>query len=170
MVNNVTATHPNGRVSLRKWPGERCATTYQANSTLKTYGFTPVGDVRILDDSRFQIAFNHNDAEHWTNCIYVFAINDEIVRIGSTQQSLRARMKNWQKNVTDALHGRKSQTPEKEASLWRQELSDFGSGRLWARKGTNFTSEILHGEMSAHESEEKALIRRHMPRLNRSYR
>jgi hypothetical protein len=167
---NLFASHPNNRASLRKWRGERCTTTYHAGSTLKGYGFIPVAEVRILDDDRFHIAIDDGETREWANCIYAFVINDEIVRIGSTQQRLRVRMGNWQKNVTDALRGQKSETPEKEADLWRQELSDFGSGQLWARKGTNFVSEILHDEMSAHESEEKALIRRHMPRLNRSVR
>ncbi len=154
------------RPSVRKWKGERCPTTRTAEATLQRYQFQRIASFG-LEDSKFAIRLVDQDASHWIQSVYAFVINDEIVRIGSSKKSLGDRLKQWSNNVTAAFAGNYNATPQIEADLWREELQTFGDGQIWARKGTPFRTPLSEDLLSAYQDEERFLISRHKPRLNR---
>jgi hypothetical protein len=133
-------------------------------ATLERYGFTPLATVRI-DGDRFIIEIEDEILASRTMCLYAFLVDDEIVRIGSSKAVLRSRMGSWQRDVSGALAGRKTSTPQTEAAGWRAALLG-GPGTVYARRGTEITTQV--GAFNAYMAEESYLIGLHRPRLNRS--
>ena len=74
-------------------------------------------------------------------------------------------MKSWSRDVTAALRGEKSPTPEWEAAAWRDCLKEHNGGEVYARVATIVTTPI--GTFEAYMDEESVLINRHRPPLNR---
>jgi len=132
---------------------------------LSEYGLVPVATVRIVD-RRFTIEITNHEIVQLEKCIYAFLIGDTIVRIGSSKAPLRGRLKSWERDITNALNGRKSPSPDWEAKAWNEALTLHGSGLIFARQGTVVTTPI--GTFPAYLDEESVLIGRHLPRLNRS--
>lgn len=162
---------PDGRRCLRRWSKtlSRCPSTDTANATLTAYGFRQTSAFRRRGDI-FQNDALPDDVAAWTHSIYAFVINDEIMRIGSSQGTLKARMKGWSDDVSAAFKGHYRPTTAEEASLWADELLTHGEGTIWARQGSLFRSTIADFAISGFREEEYHLIRKHSPRLNRSAR
>jgi hypothetical protein len=153
------ATHPTDRPSLLKWSGERCPSTYKASETLDRYGFCMIAKVELLDDGqKFAVTITHPDAGLWTEAVYAFVINNEIVRVGSSKGSLRSRMADWSHDVSNALKGNFGSTKAAERDLWREELTLFGSGMVWARRRMAFLSPVSDKPMSGYQGEETSMI------------
>jgi hypothetical protein len=100
-------------------------------------------------------------------CIYAFLVEDEVVRVGSSQNSLRSRMlqwqrDEWQRDVSKALKGLPSNTRPEEAAIWR-ELLTGSYGRIFARMGIFAHSPL--GTLNIFQVEEAALIAKFQPRL-----
>jgi hypothetical protein len=133
--------------------------------TLHIYGLKPVADFWI-EDARFVVSTTDEDVVRMTECIYVFAIGDEILRIGSSKGVLRSRFNAWQRDVTAAMARRRSSTPDWESDAWLATLPSGVVGTVWARKGSTVTTAA--GTFNAYMSEESYLIGLHLPRLNRS--
>lgn len=95
-------------------------------------------------------------------CIYAFMKGETYIRIGSSKAPLTKRLREWERDVSNSLKGKKSQTPQKEAAIWKEK----DSGELWARPGT--TVETPVGTICTYLDEESALIGRHHPICNHS--
>lgn len=171
MTDQLFYCLPDGRRCLRR-PSKmlsRCASTDTAKATLTAYRFTEACAFRRHGND-FQIDPLPDDMGALTHTVYAFVINDEIVRIGSSQGTLKARMKAWSNDVSAAFRGKFQPTSEDEASLWADELQRHGGGMIWARQGTIFPSTVADFMISGFREEEYHLIRKHHPRLNRSAR
>jgi hypothetical protein len=121
---------------------------------------------RRVDDS-FEISGLPPEEASWTQSIYAFVINDEIVRIGSSKEPLRIRMRRWSNDVSAAFRLKYGSTKQNEPDLWSEELAKHGEGTIWARQGTQFRSPITYEMLSGYQDEESYLIAKHQPRLNR---
>lgn len=133
--------------------------------TLFAYGLSPVATVRIVN-RKFEIAVFKDEVLQLEKCIYAFLVGDEIVRIGSSKGKLGKRFRSWQRDVTNALNGKKSSTSDSEAKEWENILDKAGFGTIYARQGTMVTTAV--GNFPAYLDEESLLIGKHLPRLNRS--
>lgn len=130
---------------------------------LLSYGLKPIGSLELVD-SEFRIQIDDDDAVHEEKCIYAFLVNDEIVRIGSSKAALKTRFRAWQRDVSNALQGRKSPTPQAECEGWREVLHGT-RGIVFARQGSLAQTSV--GEINVYLAEEAALIERHRPRFCR---
>jgi hypothetical protein len=136
-----------------------------SRAALESYGMIPIGRIELPDERTFLIRLEHGDAGRWKKAVYAFLVGDEIRRIGSSKGLLAARMKSWNRDVTNSLRGLKSPTPQWEAEGWRNCLTTHGSGEVFARLATRVTTPV--GTFEAYMDEESVLINRHKPPLNR---
>ena len=97
--------------------------------------------------------------------IYIHTIDEKIVRVGSSKNKLKSRMRSWERDVTKALNGQKSSTPLWESQKWREILNNK-KGVLYGRQGT--TVKTPAGEFNSYLSEESYLIGKFTPKMNRS--
>jgi hypothetical protein len=164
-------TLPDGRPCLANWSKRypRCVSTDAADVTLTGYGFQRVSSFRI-EAEKFALEPLAREFARWTHSLYAFVINNEIVRIGSSQGKLRARLGGWSSDVSAALRGEFKSTGADEVALWSAELQRHLKGDIWARRGTIFRSSFIDTEVSGFREEEYYLIAKHLPRLNRSLR
>jgi len=134
-----------------------------STQTLLSYGMKHIGTIRI-DGDDFRFIFHDPKMLLLDGCIYAYVVGEEIVRIGSCKSTLNVRMQSWQRDVSKALRGSKSPTPQEEAATWRELLADH-EGQIYARQGTIVETPV--GRISVYLAEEAALIARHKPRLCR---
>ena len=127
-----------------------------------SYGLKPVGTIRIIEND-FIVEIIDPQIVDQTRCIYAFLVGDEVVRAGSTQKQLRIRMREWQRDVSKALKGLKSATPQKEAIIWREILPKGARGKIYARMG--LCTQTAFGQLNIFHVEEAALIAKFQPRL-----
>ena len=97
--------------------------------------------------------------------IYIHTIDNEIIRVGSSKNKLKIRMKSWERDVSKSLNGEKSSTPLWESKMWDNLLKDK-VGILFGRKGTIVSTPV--GEFNSYLSEESFLIGKFLPKMNRS--
>lgn len=100
---------------------------------LEDDGFVLVGHIAIRGSSKFVVEFDvRKDAEWWPAVVYAFRIGNEVVRIGKSENILRIRMKQWERNVSNGLAGKflKGSTTEIEADEWQKRLTSR-QGELW---------------------------------------
>jgi hypothetical protein len=134
-----------------------------SSEVLTHYGLVPVATVRIIE-GEFKIEISDSEMVTRDRCIYAFLVGNDIVRIGSSKAPLKVRLKAWERDVTNALQGRKSSTPAKEVAAWDAILKQHGSGTIFAREGTVVTTPV--GKISTYLDEESFLIGKYEPRLN----
>jgi hypothetical protein len=139
-----------------------------AGEILLSYGMTDIGRFFLRDDS-FVIELQNTSTGDLTEAIYAFVIDDEITRIGTSADPPRIRFKSWQRSVTGALQGRRTQTPIEEAKEWKRRLDAHGDGRVFARQAHEVVTSPL-GAFRTLLDEERVLLARHRPPLNRSHR
>jgi hypothetical protein len=132
-----------------------------SETKLFEYGLRPAGSIRIIDDN-FIVEFIDSNLAAQSRCIYAFLVEDEVIRVGSSQNPLRNRMKQWQRDVSKALKGLPSHTRPQEAAVWRDVLTGT-YGRIFARMGMVAFSPF--GELNIFQVEEAALIAKFQPRL-----
>ena len=89
---------------------------------LQKYGLVRIGRIELSDDLIFSVIFELDEAKTWQRSIYAFVVGGEIKRIGSSNYYLRDRFRKWNHDVTNALHGKKSDTPS-----WRQRTGENAS-------------------------------------------
>jgi len=162
------------RESLRRWKtGARCSSTDRAAETLRGYGFRLIARFRRVEDS-LEITDRDAEAEAWERTVYAFVLNNEIVRIGSSKDRLKARLNGYQKDISYAFagdfvraSGKPRSTKSDEAKIWANELQKHAQGEIWARQGTQFHSPVTESTISGYQDEESFLIAKHQPRLNR---
>lgn len=141
------------------------------NTLIETYKFIRIGTIIAPDPVTFLIEIDVKEALLWEKTIYIFVFNDEIVRIGSSKGLLGKRIKQWCRDVTNALrrvngmYAKKSITPDWEASAWYKILNTYGNGEVYARKASVVTTPI--GTFNAYMDEESILINRYKPKMNR---
>ena len=128
---------------------------------LVEYGLRAAGTIRIVGDD-FVVELIDSNLAAQAQCIYAFLVGDEVVRVGSSQNPLRARMHQWQRDVSKALKGLSSNTRPEEAAIWR-ELLTGSYGRVFARMG--FFAHSPLGTLNIFQVEEAALIAKFQPRL-----
>lgn len=131
---------------------------------LTSYGLKRCATFKIVDN-QFSISVEDAGVVAFEKVIYAFVIDNEIVRIGSSKGVFRARLNAWQRDVSRALNGERSPTPDWEAQEWKGRLGD-SYGLIYARQGTEVTTTI--GTFRAYLDEESVLIGRHLPPLNRN--
>lgn len=143
----------------------------RGKALMDAYQFVEIGIITAPTPQSFSIELTLKEALQWERSIYIFLFNDEIIRVGSSKGKLGNRMKQWDRDVTNALHKmkglsmKKSNTPEWEANNWYNLLSVYNSGKIYAREGATVRTPV--GEFKAYMDEESILINRHKPRLNR---
>lgn len=128
--------------------------------TLEDDGFILVGHISIQPPSTFVVKFDvRKDTEWWPAVIYAFRIGNEVVRMGKSENTLRTRMKQWGKDVSNGLAGKylKGATTEPEAEEWRKRLNSE-QGELWVLRVCIPDAELL-------EQREKELIKAYDPPL-----
>ena len=97
--------------------------------------------------------------------IYIHTIDNEIVRIGSSKNKLKVRMRSWERDVSKSLDKRNSSTPIWEGQAWRELLKNK-KGVLYGRQGSMVKTDA--GLFNAYLSEESYLIGKFSPIMNRS--
>jgi hypothetical protein len=138
-----------------------------AAELLHRYSMPEVGRF-FLRNERFTIELYQPASGVMAEAIYAFVINDEIMRIGTAEESLNKRLKNWEQSVTGALRGGETQTPNCEAREWKRCLDAFGHGLIFARPADEVTTRV--GTFRAMLDEERFLIDLFKPPMNRSRR
>ena len=116
-------------------------------------------------DNNFSIEVfdNFKDLE---KCVYIIIVGNEIVRIGNTKNKFYQRMRRYELDISKKLEGKKSNTPEWEATSWKERIQKHKQGFVYVRKGWQVKTPV--GEFNAYMDEESVLIGRHLPPLNRS--
>jgi hypothetical protein len=138
---------------------------------MDAYQFVRVGSITAPNPLTFSITMDLSDALSWEKAIYIFIFDNQIIRIGSSKGLLGKRMKQWCRDITNALQridglpALKTVTPDWEARDWREILNTHGSGEIYAREATTVTTAV--GTFRAYMDEESILINRHRPRMNR---
>ena len=84
-----------------------------------------------IEDNKYCVEYDpkFGDADQG---IYIHVIDDKIIRVGSSKNKLKSRMKSWERDVSKALAGQKSSTPIWEANIWKKILKNK-SGDLYFR-------------------------------------
>jgi hypothetical protein len=134
---------------------------------LAKYGLKCIAKVWIEGD-RFLIEVTDTEAAELPESVYAFVVDGEIVRVGSSAAQLKRRLSAWRRDISNALAGKTSATPPEEAEKWRSALHPGAKGELYARQATLVTTPI--GGFRALLDEERTLIVRYRPRINRSSR
>ena len=92
--------------------------------------------------------------------IYIHTIDGEILRVGSSKNELKHRMRSWERDVTRSLNNEESGTPILEGQEWNKLLKNK-TGILYGRQGTVIKTPV--GEINIYLSEESYLIGKHQP-------
>ena len=129
---------------------------------LKEYGFLQIG-VFSISENEFKIEIDNESMTEREKCIYAFVIDGKFIRIGSSKRPLKFRLKDWRRDVSKALEGKKSKTKPPEARAWMELLIGGKKGKIFAREGTKISTPI--GIISAYLDEESVLIGRYSPSL-----
>ena len=137
--------------------------TYQADKILKKYKFIKIGSFYIHKNN-FIVNYD-NKFNEIEQSIYIHVIDNKIMRVGSSKNKFKIRMKSWERDVSKALKGQKSSTPLWEAEIWRKKLSNK-IGDLYFRKGWEIETPV--GKINSYMSEESFLIGKFKPEMNRS--
>jgi hypothetical protein len=122
---------------------------------LTEYCLVPVARVRI-EDQELKIEITDLKTTERKECIYAFLIGNKVVRIGSSKAPLKDRLKDYERDITSALIGKKSSAPEQEAKKWRELLPAGTSGVIYARQGKMVKTPV--GKFRAYMDEESILI------------
>jgi hypothetical protein len=138
-----------------------------AGDVLSAYGMRQVARFFLRDDA-FIIEIVDCAAVEMPASIYAFVIHGEIVRVGSSNAPLSDRLNRWQRDVTAAMRGRKSSTPAYEAAEWKRRLEGSGEGLVFSRQAHEVSTPV--GRFRALLDEERTLIERHLPPMNRTNR
>ena len=124
---------------------------------LKKYGLKPVARVHLADRELI-IDITDPETVKLRKCVYAFLMGGEVVRIGSSKSPLENRLKDYTRDISNALKGKKSPAPDQEARKWKERLPAGSSGVIYARQGTMVKTPI--GEFPAYLDEESILIGR----------
>ena len=122
---------------------------------LTKYGLVPVARVRIVDQNLI-IDITDQKTVELEMCIYAFLIEGKVYRIGSSKAPLENRLKDYKRDITNALNGRKSPAPPEEAEKWKKILPAGRSGVIYARRGSIVKTPL--GKFRAYMDEESLLI------------
>lgn len=122
---------------------------------LTEYRLVPVATC-CIEDQKLEIVVTDREAVKLEKCIYAFLIDGKVVRIGSSKAPLEKRLKSYERDISNALAGKKSPAPADEKEKWRKILSAGKSGIIYARRGTEVTTPI--GKFPAYLDEESILI------------
>ena len=122
---------------------------------LKKYGLKPVARVHLADRELI-IDITDPETVKLRKCVYAFLMGGEVVRIGSSKSPLENRLKDYTRDISNALKGKKSPAPDQEARKWKERLPAGSSGVIYARQGTMVKTPI--GEFPAYLDEESILI------------
>jgi hypothetical protein len=124
-------------------------------SELTEYGLVPVATC-CIEDRKFKIKITNPEIVERDKCIYAFLIEGKVYRIGSSKAPLENRLKDYKRDITNALNGRKSPAPPEEAEKWKKILPAGRSGVIYARQGWSVTTPIK--TFPAYMDEESLLI------------
>lgn len=135
---------------------------------LERLGFRRLAEVSVTRDGRSFVIGSFTELSTASLGVYVFVINNEIVRVGHTTKTFRERMGTYVRDVSWALQNpekeRKNGTPNWEATGWRERLFNHGPGVIYAKQ-THVVETVL-GPLGISDAEERAMIARYDPPLN----
>ena len=134
-----------------------------ADKILSEMKFQKIGSFYIKDKN-FIIDYDQKYAS-LEQMIYVHTIDDEILRVGSSKNKFKSRIKSWERDVSKSLKGEKSSTPLWEGKIWNTILKNK-IGVLYGRKGTMI--ETPCGKINSYLTEESFMIGKFQPKMNRS--
>ena len=132
------------------------------NQYLKGMGFSKIGKFYIKNKN-FNVQCDE-EVLSLDKMIYIHTIDNEILRVGSSKNQLKYRMREWERDVTKSLKNQKSNCPVSEGEKWNKLLKNK-IGILYGRQGTLLKTPI--GEINIYMSEESYLIGKHLPEMNR---
>ena len=93
--------------------------------------------------------------------VYVWLAEDgEVMRVGASKRPLNARLREYVRDVSNALQGDYRRTSEASAQLWRRKAR----GKIIAREGTVVETPV--GPVNVYLAEELALIEKYDPPSN----
>jgi len=134
-----------------------------AEKILREMNFEKIGSFYI-HNKNFIVEYDEKYSS-MEQMIYVHTIDDEILRVGSSKNKFKSRMKSWERDVSKSLKGEKSSTPLWESKIWDELLKDK-DGILYGRQGT--IVETPCGKMNSYLTEESFMIGKFQPKMNRS--
>jgi hypothetical protein len=134
---------------------------------------TELGFVKVGDFPRYDLRKDHvsrgasvedmlselGGYGSFADLVYIYVCNDEVVYVGETKQSLRDRLNNRLLSLT-ASHKRHSGA----SARWLEFMNGEGSYSLWIRTSRKIAIDGV--TVSLRLTEEQALIKKFMPRLN----
>ena len=126
-------------------------------SGLRLLGFAPAAAFRIVG-REFKIDIADPRAVDRERSIYAFVVDGEVVRIGKSDGRLAKRFRQWEGDITRWLCGHRfrARTQNDEAACMEALMTRYRRGTVFAKLGG--------------VEEERELLRRHHPRMNRSDR
>jgi hypothetical protein len=140
----------------------------------KSYGMVPICEFGIATDGTCSLVVRDADVADQSCGLYIWLIEDEIVRIGSSKAPLIDRMKSHSRWIELRLTGQcRVSDPKKlarqteDARRWQQALSGGKRATAWARQGTMVESPV--GYINTYLAEENVLLERYKPRFNNSH-
>lgn len=148
----------------RHTPGTRSRS--RAKHMLTTdHGMDEIGTFR-LDGVRFRV----NTSREIDEAVYAMTIDDEIVRIGTSDGPVSGRLRSYEQSITEGLLGLRAQTLPCEAREWQRRLLTAHDpvGRIYAAQGPL----VENGSESyrAFLDKERYLLALYRPPMNRSHR
>lgn len=155
--------------------GETDQSDHSAAVVAEGYGFVEFATLAFTDERRFALAVRDERVAALDHAVYLWSIDDKIVRVGSTKGSLLLRSRqteNWLNGLISGKATRKSaerlQRDRADAENWQRGLQGANEAvaRCFGRSGT--VVETPMGQVNAYLAEENWLIERFRPELNRS--
>ena len=134
-----------------------------AEKILREMNFEKIGSFYI-HNKNFIVEYDEKYSS-MEQMIYVHTIDDEILRVGSSKNKFKSRMKSWERDVSKSLKGEKSSTPLWESKIWDELLKDK-VGILYGRQGT--IVETPCGKINSYLTEESFMIGKFQTKMNRS--
>jgi len=134
---------------------------------LARMGFRLVGHLKWSENGL--LADIDNPAAEWICSVYAIVFQDRMLRIGASKKPLRSRIRSYRTYIMKSIkcEGVGTPTPLWEALRWK-ELLLIEPAEIWARPGSLVRTPL--GQLNAYLTEERALIQRYKPELNRSSR
>jgi hypothetical protein len=140
---------------------------------LKQYGLVQCAKFQIIDKTKCEVEILDETICSTDRAIYVWMIDDKIVRIGSSKGILKNRLTNHGKWIEKRLKNPESFQNERgrkelaDAHRWLDALISCKVAIAWGRSGTIVNTPV--GELNTYLAEENFLLEKHKPPLNNSH-
>ncbi len=155
--------------------GKRSLSRENAAATAKLFGFVEFATLSLRADGLLDMTITCPETASTDRALYFWAINDEIMRVGSSKSTLLSRTKQtvgWLNGFLNGTARRKSAEQRAkqlaDAKNWQRFIgsSPTKTAICFGRRGSMVQTPM--GKINSYLSEENWLIERLQPPLNRS--